>query len=153
MVTYFCPKCWKIVSENVTVCPHCGWAIDKSSTYVEKLILALASPDGATARRAAHLLGRIGDPRAVPSLIERLENGDAYVAAEAVIALGRIGSTDAIRAVRDARKHRFIVVRRMADAILKKDLENSTKGSLDGSLGWERDGKPLGNARTGQCKR
>ena len=65
-------------------------------------------------------------------------------AAEAVIALGRIGSTDAIGAVRNARKHRFVVVRRMVDAILKKDLENSTKRSLDGSLGWETPG---------QCKR
>lgn len=133
MVTYFCTNCWKTVSENDRVCPYCGWAFDKPSTYVERLILALVSPDGATARRAAWLLGRIGDPRAVPALIERLNYGDAYVAAEAVIALARIGSTEAIRAVISAQKHRFAVVRKIADAVLKKGLGNSIKENLDGS--------------------
>lgn len=132
MLTYFCTRCWEAVSENDTVCPHCGWAIDRSRTYIEKLILALASPDGTTARRAAYLLGRIGDPQAVPSLIGRLDCDDAYVAAEAVTALARIGTPDAICAVRNAQKHRFAVVRRTADTVLK-GFETSQGGRLDGS--------------------
>ena len=125
MVTYFCPKCWKAVSENATVCPHCGWSLDKSSTYVEKLILALASPDGATARRAAYLLGKLGDSRAVPSLVERLNHGDAYVAAEAVTALARIGTADALCAVSNARRHRFAIVRWAANVAMRNQIHVS----------------------------
>lgn len=68
----------------------------------------------------------------MPSLIERLDCDDAYVAAEAVTALAKIGTPDAICAVRNARKHRFAVVRRTADTVLK-GFETSQKGRLVGS--------------------
>ncbi len=73
---------------------------------VSGLVSALSDPDGNIRRGAAWTLGQIGDPRAVPFLIDLLHDaaGDMFdigtrvcdIAAEALI---RIGTADALAAV------------------------------------------------------
>jgi len=101
MVRFFCPRCWEDFAEDTSVCPSCGLRIYEfwePLDHVEKLIVALDHPEPSTPVRAAHLLGRLGDQRAVPALIRTVETTrDVYLARASIRALGEIGSPEAIR--------------------------------------------------------
>ena len=62
---------------------------------------AARHPDRIVRRHAALAMGRIGDPAAVPYLVELLADPDTGVAADAAFALGLVGSADAIPPLRD----------------------------------------------------
>ncbi len=100
MVTYYCPSCWSSVPRHAVVCPICGAVIkDDAADIVEKYITALRHPDSATRLRAAWLLGRMRQQRAVPALVQlvvaRQEN-DPYLTSVAARSLGSIGSPEAV---------------------------------------------------------
>ena len=99
MVTFFCPGCWHDFNEDLVRCPNCGLVIHEfynSKDYLEKLILALRHPEPTTPIRAAWLLGKIRDPRAVAPLIDIVQGTkDLYLAREAVKALGAIDTLQA----------------------------------------------------------
>ena len=94
MVTFYCPGCWHDFDEDLVRCPDCGLVIHEfweSKDYFEKLIVALRHPEPTTPIRAAWLLGKIKDPRAVVALIDIVKGtNDFYLAREAVKALGAI---------------------------------------------------------------
>jgi HEAT repeat protein len=91
---FFCPGCWKDFAEDLERCPLCGLdirAFFASRDYVEKLIVGLSHPHQTTQIRAASLLGKIGDERAVQPLIALVERThDVYIAHAAIAALGMI---------------------------------------------------------------
>lgn len=91
------------------MCPHCGLDIHafwKSKDWVEKLIVALRHPDSMTRTRAAWLLGKTGDPRAVDALIRLLRTTrDPYLAGEAVLALGETENRSARRFLKTLSNH------------------------------------------------
>ncbi|MFV0451938.1 MAG: HEAT repeat domain-containing protein [Propioniciclava sp.] len=69
---------------------HGGAALDP--------VLAEAGhPDPALRRQVAHILSKLRDPRAVPTLGRLLGDEDPGVRAKAAFALGRIGGSEAIR--------------------------------------------------------
>ena len=98
MVTYFCPSCWSEVPPEASRCPSCSadlGALDLEP-FVLKLERALEHPEAATARRAAWLLGRLGESRSVPALVRRYRAGaDPYLAVTIIESLARIGGPDA----------------------------------------------------------
>ena len=91
---FFCPGCWKDFAEDLKHCPFCGLDIGgfyASRDYVEKLIVGLSHPHQTTQIRAAEILGRIGDERAVQPLIKLVGRADyVYIARAAIVALGMI---------------------------------------------------------------
>ena len=99
MVTFYCPGCWHDFDEGLVRCPDCGLVIHEfwnSKDYFEKLILALHHPEPTTPIRAAWLLGKIQDPRAVAALIDIVKGtNNLYLAREAVKALGAIDTIQA----------------------------------------------------------
>jgi HEAT repeat protein len=101
---YYCPRCWRDFSEDVTRCPQCSIDIAeflKGKDYVEKLIIALGHPEPKTPIRAAWTLGKLGDERAVEPLIGLIEKTeDVYTACAAVTALARLGTARARRFLR-----------------------------------------------------
>jgi len=111
---YFCPDCWEEIPKDTKICPFCGANLEEKNTYLEKLILALKSKDGLTARRAAYILGEIGDPQAIDVLATIIDEEDPYVAAEAVMALAKIGGMRALDTVKRAKFHPYITVRKAA---------------------------------------
>jgi HEAT repeat protein len=123
---YFCPNCWEEIPKDTKICPFCGANLEdleEKNTYLEKLILALRSKDGFTARRAAYILGEIGNPQAIDALATTIEEQDPYVAAEAVMALAKIGGIRALDIVERAKSHPYITVRKAAfeaEKILKR---------------------------------
>ena len=99
MVTFYCPGCWQDFDEDPVRCPNCGLVIHdfwNSKDYLEKLIVALRHPESTTPIRAAWVLGKIRDPRAVTALIDIVKGtDDLYLAKEAVKALGAIDTLQA----------------------------------------------------------
>lgn len=115
--TFFCPDCWAVVSERATQCPACGTDLQEldAQPYAAKLARALWSPEAATSRRAAAILGRRRDPVTVPLLLQRYRAGaDPYLAAEIAVALGVIGTDGARSALRAMLRDPSVVVRRAA---------------------------------------
>lgn len=62
----------------------------------------LRSNDVTLRSDAAHQLGKLGDERAVPALVEALSDSDEYVRKSAVTALRRIGGPEAMAGLRQA---------------------------------------------------
>ncbi len=120
---YFCPNCWEEIPKDTKICPFCGANLEENNTYLEKLISALKSKDGFTARRAAYILGEIGNPQAIDALAAAIEEQDPYIAGEAVIALAKIGGVRALDVIERAKSHPYVTVRKAAfeaEKILKK---------------------------------
>jgi soluble P-type ATPase len=116
---YYCPQCWKDFVEDMTYCPYCSLNIAeffKGKDYVERLIVALDHPEPETPMRAAFILGRLQDERAVEPLIKLIgATQDVYIARAAVEALSRMGTPRAsqyLRAV--ATTHPAAMVRDLA---------------------------------------
>ena len=133
---YFCPRCWSDFPADVASCPRCRLDIPafwSGRDYTEKLIAVLDHPEPETPIRAAWVLGRMGDRRAVAGLIRLLETTqDVYAAREAVEALARIGTPLALQAVRDAADaHPAEMVREAARAMLTAPPRCRTKVGND----------------------
>jgi predicted amidophosphoribosyltransferase len=122
MVRFYCPGCWKDFGKDYARCPFCGLNIHEfwdSKDHVEKLILALNHPEPSTPIRAAWLLGKTKDPRAVDALIDLFRRtDDLYIAKSAVDALGELDTAEAIQFLGTITTHPASVIRREVKRIL-----------------------------------
>ncbi|NPV09707.1 MAG: HEAT repeat domain-containing protein [Anaerolineae bacterium] len=116
------------------VCPSCGALLEGDDlAYLDKLILALTHPEPLTQRRAAYVLGLLGDERAVVPLARLLDTpADPYVLAEAANALGAIGGASACALLEELARdeNRSVIVRRAA----RRALDGCDPGGLRPSL-------------------
>ena len=123
MTTFYCPKCWGEMKEDLKICPHCGADIPKiwaSFSYEDKLIHALGHPEPTTVMRSAWLLGEKKVEKAVPALIELIKSTrDIYITLEATRALGKINTPDCRQALSDLTHHPVRMISREARMILK----------------------------------
>jgi HEAT repeat protein len=119
---WYCPGCWRDFGEDLARCPHCGLDIHAfcdSKDFVDKLIVALNHPEPTTPVRAAYILGRLRDERAVARLIALVQQtGDVFIARAAVEALGRIGTPAAHMFLRTLSTHPAQIVQEAARAAL-----------------------------------
>jgi HEAT repeat protein len=117
-VIFYCPSCWREVTEGTQVCPACGKNVEHLSSgrdYVQKLIGALDHPEPTTPIRAAWVLGMRKEARAVPRLIRLVrESTDPYIVEAAVEALAQIGDPAGLAAVRFAAEQGPLRVRERA---------------------------------------
>ncbi|MEO8608420.1 MAG: HEAT repeat domain-containing protein [Chloroflexota bacterium] len=81
--------------------------VRRSEAAIMPLIQLLSDPNPAIRHHAAHVLGKIGDPRAVDPLITVLgdQDQDTAVITKAAFALGQIGDTRAIPALMNLLGH------------------------------------------------
>ncbi|MFN4196973.1 MAG: zinc-ribbon domain-containing protein [Caldimicrobium sp.] len=99
MVRWFCPYCWKEVSEEDEICPHCGKDLRAfhSLNYEEKLLLGLKNPITQTRMVIIDLLGKKRISKATDKLCSMLfEKRDHYELMAIARALYSIGSKTAI---------------------------------------------------------
>ena len=98
MTTYYCSSCWRELPTEALGqhCAWCGAPTDAPGDYVDKLIRALQHPEPSTPVRAATILGRLRDRRAVGPLLAVLRTThDGFLLAAAARALGQIGDPTA----------------------------------------------------------
>ncbi len=123
MTTFYCPKCWGEMKENVDTCPHCGADIRRiwsTLSYEDKLIHALNHPEPTTVMRAAWLLGEKKVERAAPALISLIKRTkDLYIILEATRALGKIGTPPCREALKALTRHPVQMIAREAQDILR----------------------------------
>lgn len=123
-MTFFCTQCWREVPPTATICPQCGDDIARrqsAADYTDKLIAALGHPEPTTPLRAAWILGRRRERRAVPELVRLTRtSSDAFAVAAAVQALAAIGGAEAEAIVEWARRQPAAVVRPAAACELAK---------------------------------
>ena len=124
MLTFYCPGCWKDFREDLDRCPSCGLDIRgfcRSRDWVDKVILALAHPEPTTPERAAWILGRLREARAVEPLSRLARtSSNTYTVRAAVIALGEIGTPEARKVLTGLRHHRARMVREAVATILEQ---------------------------------
>jgi len=112
---YVCPYCWQASAPESSRCPSCGQTLErswKSMGYADKLIRALRHPVMEVRIRAAGILGRLREPRAVPALIRLLQQGEnVYVQAASAQALREIGSPKAMACLKKLAAHPSALVR------------------------------------------
>lgn len=99
-VTSYCPHCWAEAPAEAQLCPACGAATqDAQVDIVDKYIAALTHPQAETRLRAAWMLGRMREARAVLALQEIIAargNGDPYLLSAAAESLGLVGDRQAV---------------------------------------------------------
>lgn len=132
MTRFFCPSCRADFPDDLPTCPACGLAIHEvwqRLDRVGKLLVALGHREAATRLRAAWLLGRAGDRRAVPALVEAArEVRDPYLGREAVRALAAIGGAEATARLDDLRSHPSHIVRQAAEEACRRLASTSSPG-------------------------
>lgn len=129
MPRFYCIKCGSDFPGERARCPACGADIEEffaTHDYVDKLIAALRHPEPNTPIRAAWILGRIGDRRAVEPLMETVRTTrDAFIARAAVESLAAIGTDDAMEFLSSIKSHPSVIIReavaRQLDGAKKKD--------------------------------
>jgi hypothetical protein len=137
MVRFFCPGYWEDFAEDTRVCRSCGLRIYEfweALDQVEKLIVALDHPEPSTSVRAAHLLGRMGDQRAVPALIRAVETTrDVYLARASIRALGEIGSPEGIQFLQSLTAHPARLIGEEAERALssREGVESAGQANTD----------------------
>jgi len=87
---------------------------------IAPLLLVLQEQDNETRRAAAHVLGQIGDARAVEPLLDLLVDQDPKVRRAAVEAVGQIGDSRAVEALETALQDKDGTVRLAAIKALAK---------------------------------
>lgn len=114
MLSFFCPYCWRKVSENDSICPQCSGDIRAADArpYAEKLRAALHHSEPQARVRAAWILGERKEASGVPDLMAVvIEADDAFVAEAAVEALGKIGAREAVAVLEQAQEQGTVRVR------------------------------------------
>jgi len=130
MPTFFCPKCWKEVSEKCKVCPYCGFPFDSFNnlSYEEKMISALNHPIDEFKINAINVLGRIGGEKAVFAIEKFLEKENSVpVILETIKALKHLSMrvNRAVKVLKKLEKHRAKVVANAAKEALNEILRES----------------------------
>jgi len=125
MARFYCPGCFKDFAEDFDKCPACGLDIHAyydPKDYVDKLMLALKHPEPSTPVRAAWLLGKIRDQRAVGALIECFKDSDdIYLHVAVTNALGEMGTVEAIEFLESQLDHPATMVKKEIQAALAKN--------------------------------
>ncbi len=78
MLTYYCPRCWEIITEDQSTCPNCGYVLNDfiKYDYDDKLIAALRHSVPERRIMAAQILGIRQCKRALPEFQKILESDE-----------------------------------------------------------------------------
>ncbi len=114
MVIFYCPNCWREITQEQRVCVHCGQQISlwDEKTFTEKLISALSHPEPTTQDRAIYLLGERKATEAVSALTALYRrSGSPFLQAEIIEAIGKIGGESGYALLTEALRHPSFIVR------------------------------------------
>ncbi len=114
----YCPYCWAENQPGVGCCRQCGKDLTQpeEGDYVDRLIrFSLHHPEPTVAPRAAYILGRLGDRRAVGPLIQVLQTATNPALLESACeALGHLKDPRALSVLAEKARNSWLIVRAKA---------------------------------------
>jgi len=123
MITYFCPACWKVISEEDIICPYCGYDLRDFNQlpYEQKLLMGLEHPITEMKLNVIYIIGMKNLKEAIPHL-ERMINKETnpIVLMQIVDALAKMTHSEALELLRKLALHRYPLVRSKAMQALEK---------------------------------
>lgn len=118
---FFCPRCWKEISEKADQCAYCGYNLEeyKTLSYEKKLMNALHHPLRENRMMAIQVLGELRSREALPLFASLLETEeDFFVIRETMRALKRIGGRKSKEMLLSLKTHQSNLVRGEAKWLL-----------------------------------
>jgi len=123
MITYFCPACWKVISEEDIICPYCGYDLRdfQQMPYEYKLLMGLNHPVTEMRLNVIHVIGMKNLKEAIPQL-ENMINKETnpIVLMHIVDALARMSHPEALELLSKLALHRYSLVRSRAKQALER---------------------------------
>jgi HEAT repeat protein len=126
MLTFYCPNCWKNISEGSRICPNCAHDLSQYSQreFEEKLISALNHPIQDNRIMAIQILG---DLRSTSSLhpfeqILHTETQDFYVLKAVLEAIAKIDDPQGQALLEQAESHPSMLVRHLARILMDQKI-------------------------------
>lgn len=126
MITYFCPACWNVISQEDIICPYCGYDLKDfhQMPYESKLLMGLNHPVTEIRLNVIHIIGMKNLKEAIPHL-ENMVNKESNptVLMNIVDALARMTHPEALELLRKLALHRYPIVSSRAKQALEKLLK------------------------------
>jgi DNA-directed RNA polymerase subunit RPC12/RpoP len=139
MLTYYCPNCWAIVSEDQQTCPNCGYILDKFKefTFEDKLLAALRHSVPERRIMAAQILGNRRSQWSIPEFRKIIESdeGDYFFLRAVLLAVSKINHPDRELILQKASRHQSELVRNLANEIIHHLQQNDQTDRWDQHTG------------------
>lgn len=120
MVHFFCPNCWKEISEEELLCPFCNYNLSEfmKLDYEKKLIIALNHPIKEIRRTIVFIIGEKKLKEAVNELEKLInEEDDPIILIEIAKALVKINCEQSKKILQKMRSHRFPIISHYSQGI------------------------------------
>ncbi|MCW4573618.1 HEAT repeat-containing protein [Venenivibrio stagnispumantis] len=126
MITYFCPACWNVISQDDIICPYCGYDLRdfQQMPYERKLLMGLNHPVTEMKLNVLHVIGMKNLKEAIP-YIENMINKETnpVVLMQIVDTLAMMSHPEALELLHKLTMHRYPTVSSKAKQALKKLLK------------------------------
>ncbi|MEN2993954.1 MAG: HEAT repeat domain-containing protein [Thermodesulfovibrio sp.] len=113
MIHFFCPSCWRGISENTILCPYCNYDLNKFNalSYEDKLLLSLKHPVKEIRRLIIFVIGLKKMKKAL-SEVEKMidQEEDPIILIEIIKALQQFNDKEAKAILEKIRSHRFSII-------------------------------------------
>lgn len=139
MLTFYCPNCWEIVTEDQSTCPNCGYVLGEFNkfSYEDKLLAALHHSVPERRIMAAQILGNRSSQRAIPQFLEIItgDESDYFFLRAVLLAAIKIEHPDRAIILSRASQHSSDLVRHLAAKLMAQLQGNSQPNTWDRHTG------------------
>jgi HEAT repeat protein len=122
MITYYCPKCWKIVKQYQTVCPDCDFVLEEFSklSYEEKLLSSLRHAVPERRIIAAQILGELKSREALREFKKIVDSNepDYYFMRVVLKAVAGYGHPARLKILKKATGNPSVLVSALAEELM-----------------------------------
>ena len=123
-MTFYCPKCWHEIPQQLERCPSCGYDLvaHEALSYEDKMIFALAHPIRENQMIAIQALGDARYQKALPQLAKLMrEAEDYYVLRETLLTLSKLDTAESWALIEQGTEHPSRLVRDFAKGLVAKE--------------------------------
>ncbi|MCX7987850.1 MAG: hypothetical protein N2647_00195 [Thermodesulfovibrio sp.] len=120
MIHFFCPSCWRGISENIVICPYCNYDLKdfNALSYDDKLILSLKHPVKEIRRLIIFIIGLKKLKKALIELERMIDyEEDPIILMEIVKTLRQINDKGSRAILDKMRSHRFSIISQYIEQI------------------------------------
>lgn len=122
MLIYYCPNCWSVVTDDDSVCPQCGYALNEfhQLEYEQKLLTALHHTVPERRIMVAQILGNLHSERAMEEFEKIIKSGetDYYFMRVILLSIAKTDSSKRAHLLKIAASNPSALIARFADRLL-----------------------------------